>query len=120
VSLRGVELAEIPEETVRVERAVFPKRCLAMRVRDVLGPVFADADFEALFPVRGRPAVSPASTPGSPADHSPAPAYHPSQQSAPLDETQRGGFTNSVRIADRAPRRPVPRTSQTSRALVGC
>jgi transposase len=60
VSLRGVELEEIPEETARVARAVFPKGCLAMRVRDVLGPVFADAQFEGLFPVRGRPAVSPA------------------------------------------------------------
>lgn len=41
-------------------RAVFPKGCLAMRMRDVLGPFFADADFEELFPVRGRPAVPPA------------------------------------------------------------
>ncbi|MFJ9871348.1 IS1182 family transposase [Streptomyces sp. NPDC101165] len=60
MSLRGVELAEIPEETARVTRAVFPKGCLAMRMRDTLGPVFADAQFEGLFPVRGRPAVSPA------------------------------------------------------------
>ncbi|MFI2642173.1 IS1182 family transposase [Streptomyces sp. NPDC018610] len=60
MSLRGVELAEIPEETVRLARAVFPKGCLAMRMRDALGPVFADAQFEELFPVRGRPAVSPA------------------------------------------------------------
>ncbi|MEU2182197.1 IS5/IS1182 family transposase, partial [Streptomyces thermolilacinus] len=55
-----MELAEIPEETARVARAVFPKGCLAMRVRDTLGPVFADADFAGLFPVRGRPVVSPA------------------------------------------------------------
>ncbi|ACU38873.1 transposase IS4 family protein [Actinosynnema mirum DSM 43827] len=60
VSLRGVELAEIPEETARVARAVFPRGCLAMRMCDVLGPVFADADFAELFAVRGRPAVSPA------------------------------------------------------------
>ncbi|KOG56908.1 transposase [Streptomyces griseoflavus] len=60
MSLHGVDLAEIPEETARVARAVFPKGCLAMRVRDTLGPVFADADFEELFPVRGRPVVSPA------------------------------------------------------------
>ncbi|PNG16265.1 IS1182 family transposase [Streptomyces cahuitamycinicus] len=60
MSLRGVDLAEIPEETARVARAVFPKGCLAMRVRDVLGPVFADADFEELFPARGRPVISPA------------------------------------------------------------
>jgi transposase len=60
VSLRGVELAGVPEETARVARAVFPKGCLVMRVRDTLGPVFADAEFEGLFPVRGRPALSPA------------------------------------------------------------
>ncbi|WP_326805528.1 IS1182 family transposase [Streptomyces sp. NBC_01788] len=60
MSLRGVDLAEIPEETARLARAVFPKGCPVMRVRDALGPVFSDADFEELFPVRGRPAVSPA------------------------------------------------------------
>ncbi|MFC5724938.1 transposase [Streptomyces gamaensis] len=41
-------------------RVVFPKGCLAMRVRDALGPVLADAEFAGLFPARGRPAVSPA------------------------------------------------------------
>lgn len=60
MSLHGVDLAEIPEEIARVARAAFPKGCLAMRVRDALGPVFADADFEELFAVRGRPVVSPA------------------------------------------------------------
>ncbi|WP_440074313.1 IS1182 family transposase [Streptosporangium sp. OZ121] len=60
MSLRGVELEEIPEETVRVARAVFPKGCLAMRIRDALGPIFADSQFEQLFSVRGRPVVSPA------------------------------------------------------------
>ncbi|MGW0673590.1 IS1182 family transposase [Streptomyces sp. NPDC002746] len=39
---------------------MFPKGCLVMRVWDALGPVFSDADFEELFPVRGRPVVSPA------------------------------------------------------------
>ncbi|MGN6171666.1 MAG: IS1182 family transposase, partial [Streptosporangiaceae bacterium] len=32
---------------------------LAIRVRETLGPLFADEDFAAAFPVRGRPAVSP-------------------------------------------------------------
>lgn len=40
-------------------RAAFPEGCLAVRVRDVLGPVFTDAEFAGLFPVRGRPAASP-------------------------------------------------------------
>lgn len=39
--------------------AAFPKGCLAVRVRDVLGPVFTDAEFAGLFPGRGRPAASP-------------------------------------------------------------
>ncbi|MBP8534114.1 IS1182 family transposase [Streptomyces sp. MK37H] len=60
MSLRGVDLGEIPEETARLARAVFPKGCLVMRVRDALGPVFSDADFDELFPARGRPVVSPA------------------------------------------------------------
>ncbi|WP_369175063.1 IS1182 family transposase [Streptomyces sp. R28] len=60
MSLRGVVLGEIPEETARLARAVFTKGCLVMRVRDALGPVFSDADFEELFPARGRSVVSPA------------------------------------------------------------
>ncbi|MEU8894207.1 IS1182 family transposase [Streptomyces sp. NPDC048442] len=39
---------------------MFPKGCLAMRMRDTLGPVFDDTKFTNLFPSRGRPAVSPA------------------------------------------------------------
>ncbi|MFE2728144.1 IS1182 family transposase [Kitasatospora sp. NPDC059327] len=60
MSLRGVGPEEIPEETARVARVVFPKGCLAMRMRDTLGPVFTDAQFKELFPGRGRPALSPA------------------------------------------------------------
>jgi len=60
VSLREVDPGEIPEETAGLARAVFPKGCLVMRMRDVPGPVFSDADFEELFPAGGRPAVSPA------------------------------------------------------------
>ncbi|MFK0256294.1 hypothetical protein [Streptomyces sp. NPDC090445] len=36
MSLHEVDLAEISEETARVARALFPKVCLAMRVRDVV------------------------------------------------------------------------------------
>jgi transposase len=39
---------------------VFPDGCLAMRTRDVLGPIFADADFTDAFSHRGKPALSPA------------------------------------------------------------
>src|SRR5437868_3374147 len=50
----------IPEETARVARAAFPKSSVYMRMRDELGPIYADHDFAALFPRRGQPAESPA------------------------------------------------------------
>ena len=51
---------ETPAETARPARAVLPKGCPVMRVRDAPGPLFSDADFKELFPTGGRPAVSPA------------------------------------------------------------
>jgi transposase len=59
VSLNPVPAPEIPEATVRVARAVFPKGCLAMRVRDELGVLFQDTDFAAAFPTRGGPGLAP-------------------------------------------------------------
>jgi transposase len=50
---------EIPELTAHVARAAFPKGTMAMRVRDALGPLFADAEFAGMFGVRGRPGLSP-------------------------------------------------------------
>ena len=49
----------VPEMTARVVRAAFPKGTLAVRIREALGPLFADEDFAAAFPRRGRPAASP-------------------------------------------------------------
>ncbi|MET7727670.1 transposase [Streptomyces mirabilis] len=49
----------MPELTARVVRAAFPKGTLAVRIREVLGPLFADGAFAGAFAVRGRPAVSP-------------------------------------------------------------
>jgi transposase len=60
VSLRLRRWAEVPAETVRIARTVFPQGCLAMRTRDVLGPIFADAEFAEVFSRRGQPAISPA------------------------------------------------------------
>jgi transposase len=60
VSLRSGEIGPIPEQTMRVARAAFPKGALAMRIRDTLGPVFTDTDFADLFPRRGKPGLSPA------------------------------------------------------------
>lgn len=45
--------------TARVARAAFPKGCMAMRIRDELGPLYADAEFAAAFGTRGRPGFSP-------------------------------------------------------------
>jgi transposase len=60
MSLRPNGFTEIPAETSRVARAAFPNRCLAMRARDALGPLFTDEQFAELFAARGRPAWSPA------------------------------------------------------------
>ncbi|WP_456340791.1 IS1182 family transposase, partial [Streptomyces mirabilis] len=49
----------VPELTARVVRASFPKGTLAIRIREVLGPLFTDEDFAGAFPDRGRPAISP-------------------------------------------------------------
>lgn len=50
---------EIPAQTAQVARRAFPKGCLCMRLRDALGPLFADQDFLDLFPQRGQPAWPP-------------------------------------------------------------
>ena len=49
----------VPEETQKVARTAFPKGCLAMRVRDALGPLFDDEISRSAFGVRGRPGVAP-------------------------------------------------------------
>jgi len=49
----------VPEQTVVVARAAFPKGTLAIRVRDELPELFADEQFAAAFGVRGRPGISP-------------------------------------------------------------
>ncbi len=51
--------SSVPEETARVARAAFPKGNLYMTMRDEIGSVYSDQDFEALFPTHGQPAFSP-------------------------------------------------------------
>ena len=60
MSMRPEVMGPVPEQTARVAQAAFPKGCLAMRVRDTLGPVLADTDFVDVFPARGKPGLSPA------------------------------------------------------------
>jgi transposase len=59
MTLKAEPVAAVPEETVRVARAAFPKGSRAMQLRDRLGVVYADARFAALFAGRGRPAEAP-------------------------------------------------------------
>ena len=59
MSLHMPSESSIPEETLRVARAAFPKGTLCMRLRDALGPIFTDEHFADLFAVRGRPAEAP-------------------------------------------------------------
>jgi transposase len=59
VSRRPRPVPQIPEQTVVVARAAFPKGSLAISVRDELAAVFTDEQFAGAFGVRGAPAESP-------------------------------------------------------------
>ena len=50
---------EIPEETKRVAQAAFPKGNHYMKLRDELGTIYQDEQFNHLFKWRGTPAESP-------------------------------------------------------------
>ena len=60
MSLQATLFYVIPEETVRVAKAAFPKGNLLMRIRDELGPIYDNPTFAPLFPSRGQPAEAPA------------------------------------------------------------
>ncbi len=49
----------IPEETIRVARAAYPKGNLYMKMRDTLGILYQDESFAHIFPHNGRPAEAP-------------------------------------------------------------
>jgi len=59
MSLHLEPIPVVPEETVRVARAAFPKGNLYLKMRDELGTFYKDEDFADLFPTRGQPAFSP-------------------------------------------------------------
>src|SRR5438093_6400534 len=59
MSLRREQIGDVPEETVRVARAAFPKGNPYIQMRDVLGPIYDDTRFAHLFAARGRPVESP-------------------------------------------------------------
>ena len=59
MSLQSKEITPIPEETVRVARAAFPKGNAWLSLRDELGTIYSDEMFAGLYPSRGQPAEAP-------------------------------------------------------------
>ncbi len=59
MSLKPGPMHPVPEETIHVARAAFPKGNLYLTLRDTLGPIFQDEDFVDLFPADGQPALPP-------------------------------------------------------------
>src|SRR5215475_1995376 len=59
MSLHPHVMAPVPEATVRVARAAFPKGHPYLTLRDHLGTVFQDEDFATLFPTWGYPGLPP-------------------------------------------------------------
>jgi len=59
MSLQPMPIAPVPEETVRIARAAFPKGNLYLTIRDELGTIYTDETFADLFPAVGQPAQAP-------------------------------------------------------------
>lgn len=59
MTLKPEDLGQIPEETVRVAKAAFPKGNPYLKLRDELQTLYTDEEFAALFAQRGQPAESP-------------------------------------------------------------
>jgi transposase len=58
MSLHPQAIPPIPEETIRVARAILPKGNIFTQMRDELGTFFRDEDFLDLFSEKGQPAES--------------------------------------------------------------
>lgn len=56
MSLRPDPIGPVPEETMRVAKAVFRKGNLCLRLREVLGTIYEDGLFSELFSTTRRPA----------------------------------------------------------------
>src|SRR5260370_32651071 len=59
MSLQPMPIAPVPEETVRIARAAFPKGNLYLTIRDELGTIYTDETFADVFPAVGQPAQAP-------------------------------------------------------------
>ena len=54
MSLHPQEPPSVPEETIRVARAAFPKGSPCLCIADELGSIYTNDQFTALFPRRGK------------------------------------------------------------------
>ncbi len=59
MSLKATDVQPVPEETQRVAQAAFPKGNPYLLLRDELGTIFEDKDFNQLYPECGQPGLSP-------------------------------------------------------------
>ena len=59
MSLQPIDPRYVPEETVWIAKAVFPKGNLAMSLRTELEGIYTDELFADLYPKRGKPAEAP-------------------------------------------------------------
>ena len=59
MSLHAQPINDIPEQTIAVAQAAFPKGNVYMTMRDELGVFYTDEAFAELFSNRGQPAESP-------------------------------------------------------------
>jgi transposase len=59
MSMRPRLVPEIPEETVRVAQAAFPKGNLYMQLRDEWEGIYTDEQFADLYPADGQPTIAP-------------------------------------------------------------
>jgi transposase len=60
MSLNQQEKMSIPDETVQVAKASFPKGTALVRLRDEIGPLFRDEDFHDIYSWKGAEGISPA------------------------------------------------------------
>ncbi len=59
MSMHPQNIPDIPQQTVEVARASFPKGNIYMQIRDNLGSIFDSEAFFDLFPTKGQPAYAP-------------------------------------------------------------
>ena len=59
MAMKPQPIPEIPAETIRVVRTVFPKGNIYIHLRDSLGTIYQDELFADLYPERGQLAYAP-------------------------------------------------------------